>query len=167
MLPAGTAIPCRVDRSLDTERDGPGTPFTGQVTTDIVHKGAVLVPRGAVCHGHLSQSKSSGRLKGRARMQLSLDSIQMHGRVYPLSGFAPGMATKSHKKHNLKWIGGGTGAGAAIGAIASGGVGALIGAGAGAAAGTGGAALTGKRNLYLPPESQVTFTLKQPVMLGR
>jgi hypothetical protein len=100
-------------------------------------------------------------------MQLSLDSIQIHDRVYPVNASAPMMATKSQKKRNLKWIGGGAGAGGIIGGIAGGGVGALVGAGAGAAAGTGGAALTGKKNLYLPPESMVTFTVSQPVQLGR
>jgi len=158
---------CRVDQSLDTERDAPGTPFAGQITADIVRKGVVLVPRGAVCRGHLAESKSSGKLKGRAAMQLRLDSIQMHGRIYPVNASAPLIASKSHKKHNLKWIGGGAGAGGVLGAIAGGGVGALVGAGAGAAAGTAGAAVTGKRNIHLPPESQVTFTLNQPVRLVR
>src|SRR5437899_1438840 len=85
VLPAGTPMSCRVDQSLDTERDAPGTPFAGQITADIVRKGVVLVPRGAVCRGHLAESKSSGKLKGRAAMQLRLDSIQMHGRIYPVN----------------------------------------------------------------------------------
>jgi hypothetical protein len=166
MLPAGTPITCRVDQPLNTERDAPGTPFSGQITTDIVRKGTVLVPRGSVCRGHVMEAKSSGRLKGRAVMQLSLDSIQMHGRVYPVSA-STAMSSKSHKGHNLKWIGGGAGAGAAIGAIASGGVGALVGAGSGAAVGTGGAALTGKRKVRVPAESQITFTLNRPMPLVR
>jgi hypothetical protein len=45
-------------------------------------------------------------------------------------------------------------------------MGALIGAGAGAAAGTVGSAITGKRNVSLPAEATVTFTLQQPVDIG-
>ena len=56
-------------------------------------------------------------------------------------------------------------AGAAVGALAGGGTGALIGAGAGAAAGTAGAALSGKRNVQLPVESLLTFSLSQPVQV--
>jgi hypothetical protein len=167
VLPAGTNIPCRVDQSLDTGRDAPGTPFTGRTTVDIVHKGAVLVPRGAECRGHLMASKSSGRLKGRAVMQLSLDSIQVHGRAYPVSASTPVLTSKGHKGHNLKWIGGVGAAGSAIGAIAGGGVGALVGAGAGAAAGTGGAALTGRREIRVAPETQFVFALTRPVRLAR
>jgi hypothetical protein len=162
VIPSGTNITCRVDRPFDTNRDAPGTAFVGQTTADLVYKGGVLVPRGAVCRGHLVQSKSSGRLKGRARMQLSLDALQVRGHEYPVSATSPVLTSKNHKKHNLKWIGGGGGVGTVIGAIAGGGVGALVGAGAGAAAGTGGAALTGKKDVYVPPESLFVFSLKAP-----
>jgi hypothetical protein len=160
VVPSGTNIACRIDQPLDTKNDPAGTPFTGKVTANVMHKGAVVVPRGAVCRGRLIQSKSSGRLKGRAVMQLSLDSVQMGGRVYPVTAFAPAITSKGHKGRNLKWIGGGGGGGAAIGAIAGGGVGALIGAGAGAAAGTGAAAFTGKREVRVPAESLFVFTVK-------
>ncbi len=56
---------------------------------------------------------------------------------------------KSHKKRNLALIGGGTGLGAAIGAIAAGGTGAAIGAISGAGAGTAGAYFdSGTRSLF-------------------
>jgi hypothetical protein len=42
----------------------------------------------------------------------------------------------------------------------------LIGAGAGAAAGTIGSAITGKRQVSLPAETAVTFTLQAPVDIG-
>jgi outer membrane lipoprotein SlyB len=70
-----------------------------------------------------------------------------------------------HKRRNLGFIGGGSALGAAIGAIAGGGKGALIGAGAGAAAGTAGAAATGKRNIHLPAETPLSFSLQRPVNL--
>jgi hypothetical protein len=76
-----------------------------------------------------------------------------------------GRVSASHKRRNLGIIGGGSGFGAVVGALAGGGVGALAGAGAGAAAGTVGAAATGKRNVRLPVESRLTFSLAQPVAL--
>jgi hypothetical protein len=167
VIPSGTNITCRIDRSFDTDRDAPGTTFVGQTTADIAHKGSVLVPRGAVCRGHLMESKSSPRLKGRAVMQLSLDAIQVGGHEYPVSASTPVLTSKNHKKHNLKWIGGGGAVGSAIGAIAGGGVGALVGAGAGAAAGTGAAAYTGKKDVTVPAESQFVFALRAPVALKR
>lgn len=162
-LPAGTRIPIRLAQSLDTRRDRPGTPFLAHVSAPVMHNGEVILPRGSICRGHLVESKPSGRLKGRAVMSLSLDSVEWNGRKYTIQTSDPSFVSKAHKKRNIALIGGGAGTGAAIGGIAGGGVGALIGAGAGAAAGTTGAVITGKRNLHLAPETRVVFTLRQPV----
>jgi hypothetical protein len=163
VLPAGTHIPIRLAQSIDTKRDRPGTPFLAHTSAAIVRNGEVVIPRGAVCRGHLVQSRPSGRLKGRAVISLSLDSVDVRGRRYAIVTSDPVFVSKAHKKRNAVLIGGGAGTGAAIGGIASGGVGALIGAGAGAAAGTAGAVITGKRNLYLAPETRMSFALRQPV----
>ncbi|HLH00667.1 MAG TPA: hypothetical protein VKX49_30455 [Bryobacteraceae bacterium] len=76
-------------------------------------------------------------------------------------------ASGGHKKRNWSLIGGGSGLGAALGAIAGGPSGALIGAGAGAGAGTAGAVFTGKKNVRLPVETPLAFTLREPVTLAR
>jgi len=60
-------------------------------------------------------------------------------------------------------IGGGTGIGAVIGGLAGGGKGALIGGLAGAGAGTAASAYTGNKDVVIPSESAVTFTLTAPV----
>jgi hypothetical protein len=160
-LPAGSHIPVRLGQSLDTRRDRPGTPFIAHVAEPIRYNGEVILQRGAVVRGHVVESKPSGRFKGRARMSLRLDSVQARGRIYSIATFDPTYVSKGHKKRNLALIGGGTGTGAAIGAIAGGGVGALIGGGAGAAAGTAAEWITGKRNLHLAPETRLTFALQR------
>ncbi len=164
-LPAGTHIPIRLAQSLDTKRDHPGTPFIAHVAAPVMRDREVLIPRGAVCRGHLVQAKPSGRLKGRALIRLSLDSIEVNGRRYTIDTSSPAFVSKAHKKRNLAIIGGTAGTGAAIGGIAGGGVGAAVGAGAGAVVGTAGAAITGKRNLHLAPETRVTFVLREPVRM--
>ena len=161
-LPAGSRIPIRLAQSLDTKRDFGGTPFIGHVASPVVYNGTVVIPRGAICRGHLVESKPSGRLKGRAVMILSLDSIELGSRRYTIRTADYTFVSKGHKGRNLAWIGGGAAGGAAIGAIAGDGVGAAIGAGAGAGAGTVGALITGRRNLRLPPETRVDFDLRQP-----
>jgi hypothetical protein len=125
--------------------------------------GAVVMSRGAVCHGHLQESKSSGRLTGRAVLQLDLDSCELNGTKYTIDTNTPTFVSKSHKKRNFALIGGGAGTGAGIGAIAGGAAGALIGAGAGATGGTIGAVVTGKRKLHLAPETRLVFRLREPV----
>ena len=163
LLPAGIRIPIRLGQSLDTRRDRPGTPFVAHVAAPVVRGDEVVLPQGAVCHGHLAESRPSGRLKGRAVLRLSLDSFEVNGRKYTIDTSDPAFVSKGHKKRNLALIGGGAGTGAGIGAIAGGGVGALIGAGAGATAGTVGAVVTGKRNLHLAPETRINFRLREPV----
>ena len=162
-LPPGTKIPVRLAQALDTKRDNPGSPFVAHVASPLIHNGDVVLQRGATCRGHLVQSKPSGRLRGRAAMQLSLDSCESHGKNYTLATSWPVFRSKDHKKRNLAIIGGSGGGGATLGAIAGGGAGALIGAGAGAAAGTAGALITGRRNLYLPAETRVNFVLARPL----
>ena len=164
-LPAGTRISVRLAQSVDTKRDRPGTPFVAHLATPVMHNGAVVLPRGAVCRGHVSESKPSGRLKGRAVLSLRLDSVEWNGRKYTIRTSDPSFVSKDHKERNLALIGGGAGTGAAIGGIAAGGFGALVGAGAGAAAGTTGAVITGKRNIHLAPESRLVFTLREGVRL--
>jgi hypothetical protein len=164
-VPAGTPIAVRLEQPLDTKHDRAGTPFVARLSRDVVRNGEVVAPRGALARGHLVESKASGRLKGRAKMGMTLDTIEARGRVYRVATDGPEFVTKGHKKHDAVWIGGGAGTGAGIGALAGGGVGAAIGAGAGAVAGTTGALITGKRQLHLATETPVTFTLRQPVVV--
>jgi hypothetical protein len=166
-IPSGTIVHVRLLDTLDTKRNRAGDRFTATLDEPLLSAGHVVVPKGTQFRGHIVQARQSGRFKGRAAMALSLDSFQLDGVTYPLETTRSARASKGHKKRNWLWIGGGSGGGAAIGAIAGGGAGALIGAGAGAAAGTAGAAITGRRNLTIPVETRLAFTLRSPVDLRR
>jgi len=161
-LPRGTALRVRLGQTVDTERNRAGDRFVATLASPITERGVVIVPRGATVTGHVTTARPSGRLKGRAHLVLTLDTIQHNGRTYAVSTTHVGRASGAHKKRNLALIGGGSGTGAMIGAIAGGGAGALIGAGAGAAAGTVGAVVTGKKHVRLPAETLLTFRLREP-----
>jgi len=165
-LPAGTLLVVRLDQPLNTKYDLTGSPFDATLANDVVVNNQVVVPIGAHCTGVVTQSKKSGRFKGRAVMALSLDSVTLGGRVYGLATSSPEVLGGRHGTHNLKWIGGSTAGGAALGAIIGGGAGAAIGAGVGAAGGATGAALTSKRNVRVAPETLMAFTLTQPATLA-
>lgn len=165
-IPAGTMFRVRLDETLDTRRNRPGDRFTATLVRPIVIGGAPAVPRGTRCSGHLVSAAPSGRLRGRALISLSLDSFQLHGQRYEIRTTHVARRSRGHKKRNLLLIGGGSGVGTAIGAIAGGPAGALIGAGAGGAAGTAGAAITGRRNVRLPVETILAFPLRAPVSLS-
>jgi hypothetical protein len=166
-LPAGTHVRVRLAEEIDTRRNRAGDKFTASLDEPLVVGDRVVVPKGTSFYGHVTQSRPSGRFKGRAMLALKLDSFDLSGQTHDISSTSSTRASAGHKKHHLLWIGGGSGGGAAIGAIAGGGTGALIGAGAGAAAGTVGSAITGKRQVSLPAETAVTFTLQAPVDIGQ
>jgi len=96
-------------------------------------------------------------------MSLRLDSFDLNGMRYNLQASRVSRVSGRHKKRDMVLIGGGSGVGAAIGAVAGGGVGALIGAGAGGAAGTVGEAITGKKNVRLPVETALAFYQERPL----
>jgi hypothetical protein len=123
------------------------------------------LPRGIEFIGHVTQRDASGRLKGRAVLAVTLDSFRLNGKEYRVLTGSVERLSVVHKKRNLGFIGGRTGLGAALGAIAGGGKGALIGAAAGAAAGTAGAAATGQLEVGISAESQLTFPLRTAVDL--
>ena len=164
-VPAGTRIRVRLVESLSSNRNQAGDKFTATLDQPIVQGDKVVVPKGAAFQGHVTSAKDSGRLKGRAVLGLTLDSLELDGVTYPIDTSASNRTSGSHKKRNMLLIGGGSGLGATLGAVAGGPAGALIGAGAGAAAGTGGAAATGKKHVSLPAETPLTFALEQPLTI--
>jgi hypothetical protein len=164
-IPAGTPLRVRLAQTIDTKHWRSGQSFRADLDAAVMVNGRVIVPRGTEFRGHVVESKPSGRLKGRAYLGLALDSFRMGGRTYSIHTAADVRASRSHKKRNLAFIGGGSGGGAAIGAIAGGGVGALIGAGAGAAAGTTTAYVTGRKQVTLRVETPMVFKLRGRVQI--
>ena len=163
VIPGGTLLRVRVDQALSTRRSRRGDRFTATLMDSIQVDGQSVLPSGTRLSGRVLVAAPSGRLKGRARLVLALTSFERDGHRYSIETTAASRVSRNHKKRNVEVIGGSAGTGAAIGAIAGGGPGALIGAGAGAVAGTVGAALTGKKQVSIPAETVVRFTLGAPV----
>jgi|SRR5450432_412997 hypothetical protein len=162
-IPSGAALHVRVDESIDTRANRAGDSFTATLTAPVDVDGRTYVPAGTHFSGHVTMAAASGRMKGRARIGLTLDSFELEGREYRVRTTSIDRVSDRHKKRNSIWIGGGAGLGAVIGAIAGGPKGALIGAGAGAGAGTAGAALTGKKQVGVRAETPLRFTLQAAV----
>lgn len=167
VIPAGTRIRVRMAQTLDTKYSPAGTPFAATLDDAIVVGNTVVVPRGTPFEGTVVESKSSGRFRGRALLEVTLRSFRLHGATYRIATAPDARVSGSHKKRNLAFMGGGPAAGAGIGALAGGGAGALIGAGAGAVAGTTTAFITGKKNVKLPVETPLIFSLRSSVQLRR
>ena len=164
-IPRGTPLHVRVDESLDTRRNRAGDRFQATLSQPVMVGKSLALPAGSVLSGHVTTASASGRLKGRAVLAMTLDSIRWQGREQRINTDTVERVSGNHKKRNIGFIAGGSGLGAAIGAIAGGGKGAAIGAIAGAGAGTAGAAATGKKEVGIAAESAMVFRLESPVRL--
>ncbi len=165
-LPSGTTLHVRLDQTLASNQNRSGDAFEASVAEPIVLDKKTVIPEGARVQGRVVEARESGHLMGVSRLRLALDSVEVNGKSYEIQTTATGRRGGSHKKRNWAFIGGGTGGGALIGAIAGGGKGALIGAPLGAGAGTAVAYFTGKKDVRLPAESRLTFELARPVTIN-
>lgn len=163
VLPAGTPIKVMTTASISTASAKSGQAFEGSLYAPITADGKVVLPKGTPVRGVIAESDPGGRVKGRARLILRLASIDVNGKSVPVSSSTYLKEAPATKKRDAMKIGIGSGAGAAIGAIAGGGAGAAIGAAAGAGAGTGLVLATRGEPAVVPGETVVGFRLKDAI----
>lgn len=164
-VPELTPIHVTLDQAVTSTQSRPGDHFDATISEPVVVDGKTVIPQGAHAEGIVVDAKPSGRLMGRARLQLALQSVDVSGQPYDVRTTPSARIGRDHKGRNWAWIGGGAGGGALIGAAAAGGKGALIGGPIGAAAGTTVAFVTGHRDIKLRPETPVTFKLAEPLTI--
>lgn len=164
-VPQHTRIHVVLDQAVATSRK-PGHHFRATVSRPVVLEGKTVIPKGARAEGVVVEAKEAGRFKGRPRLLLALQSVDVNGQNYPVHTLASREVGRSHNKHNLLWIGGGAGGGVLIGALAGGGMGAAIGGPVGAAAGATVALIAAKRDVKLRPETPLTFRLAKPATIN-
>ncbi len=157
-IPAGTKLTVRMGSEISSRTAKAGDRFDATLARNLVVNGKTLVRSGAPVRGKVTSAKSSGRLHAPGELTLRLTSVQINGKMVPISTHSYSAKGKGHAKSNVTKIGGGAAAGALIGALAGGGKGAAIGAGVGAGAGTGVAVATGKEEAVVPAEAALTFT---------
>ena len=166
MLPAHTAIHVTLNQALASNQSRPGDHFDATVSAPVVVDGKTVIPQGAHAEGLVVDARQSGRLMGRARLKLTLQTVAVNGQNYDVRTIRKPKVGRDHKKRNWEWIGGGAGGGALIGALAGGGTGALIGGPVGAGAGATVAIVTGKKDIKLRAETPLKFELAEPVTIN-
>jgi hypothetical protein len=166
-VPAGKVLTVRLADEVGSKVSQPGQTFGGSLARAVEVEGQVVIPAGTRVQGEVVDAKAMGHFAGGALLELKLDSIHVNGEQLPVETATVTETTKGKGKRTGVLIGGGAGVGAAIGAIAGGGKGAAIGALAGGGAGTAGSAYTGNKEIVLPAESAVAFTLRAPLRIRR
>jgi len=160
VVPTGTSVSVRTSQTLSAEKSGGvGAGFSAVLNSPITVKGVTAFPRGTEVRGEITSAKGRGRIKGDGVLGITITAIG--GRSVESSEYVA--SAKGRGKRSAGFIGGGAGVGALIGGLAGGGKGALIGGLSGAGAGTAAGALTGSRDVVIPAESVIRFTLRSSI----
>ena len=167
VVPAGTVLTVRTDQALSSKNSQTGQTFLATLAQPLSVGGRRALPTGATVSGTVVTAKAKGKVKGEGQLDLALTSISTGGHTYQIQTSVLSSTVKGKGKRTAATTGGGAAGGALIGGIAGGGKGAAIGLGVGAAAGLLGGAFTGNKQIEVPAESALSFTLAQPLTLPR
>jgi hypothetical protein len=163
VIPAETVLTVRLAQAVGSKISHAGDNFSATIANPVDVGGRAIIPSGASATGTVAEAAPLGRFKGGAVLRLTLDSVTIHGRTYPIETTAVSRTQAGKGKRTATMVGGGAGLGALIGGLAGGGKGAAIGALAGAGAGTAGTAFTGNKDIVIPAESALSFRLAKAV----
>jgi BON domain len=165
VIPAGTALTVTVDQALSSKSSQAGQTFLATLAQPVTVRGKTAIPKGSSVTGTVISAKAKGKIKGEGELVLSLQSITIRGQNYPIQTGTLDSTIKGKGKRTAATTGGGAAGGALIGGLAGGGKGAGIGALVGAGAGLVGGAMTGNKQIEIPAESALTFTLSKSLTL--
>ena len=164
----GTVLQLRTSEPLTSRRAQEGQPVQFTVISDVTAGGVLAIPRGATVHGVVTEVKKvgSGDLGGSSALALTLTSLDLGGRNYPLVSdqFRVRGPNKAGQTVGNAVAGGLIGT--IIGCAAGRGAGCAIGAGAGVAAGTAASAASSGPQVWIPAEALVTFHLAEPLTVN-
>jgi hypothetical protein len=165
-IPQGTLLQVRTSEPVDGKRAKDGTPVQFTVIQDVAFGGVLAIPRGAVVHGVVTESKRSGDLGGSPVLALTLTSLDLGGQSYALNTDQFKVKGPNKAGRTVGNAVGGAILGALIGGAVGRGEGAAIGAGAGAAGGTVASAASPNTSVWIPAEALVDFHLNAPLTVN-
>jgi hypothetical protein len=176
IIPNGTQLIAVLNTDLNTKTAQVGDRFTMEVRSPNQYNGAII-------EGRVAEVQRSGRVTGRAQMNLEFDTIRMRNenRTYRFAGLVENIrplgggnsdvsinnegGVREGDNQTTRTVGRtaiGAALGAIIGAIAGGGQGAAVGAAIGAGAGAGTVILQGRDDLELKTGTELTISASAP-----
>ncbi len=167
-IPDGTLLQLRTMEPVASKRAKDGEPVQFTLISDVSNGGVLAIPRGAVFHGVVSESRQpgSGHISGNPVLALQLTSLDLGGQTYQLT--SDEFRVKGPNKAG-QTVGNAVGAGLVgtiIGCAVGRGVGCAVGAATGVAAGTAASAASSGPGVWIPAEALVSFHLKAPLTVN-
>lgn len=116
-LPANSVVQVRLSTSVTSGTAALGQPVHGDVVTDVVTDGHVVIPAGSKVTGSVTAVKPAKRFGGQAMVAVGFDSVTLpNGDTIPVEGSMSSYA-KSQKARDTGAIVGGTVGGAILGKV--------------------------------------------------
>jgi BON domain len=165
VLPPGTVLTVTTGQTLSSKTSKAGQTFTATLAQPVIVDGKTALPTGATVNGTVVSAKAKGKIKGAGELSLALTNVSLEGQTYEIQTNVVSETAKGKGTRTAATTGGGAAGGALIGGLAGGGKGAGIGALVGAGAGLVGGAMTGNKQIEIPAESALSFTLAAPLAL--
>jgi hypothetical protein len=162
-VPAGAKLRVALLDAVSSDKSQAGDTFNASLTEPVIIEGKTVLAKGTKVRGRVVDAQESGRVKGRASLELKLTDVVRNGKSMSIATKTYTEVAEPTKKRDAEIIGGGAGLGAAIGAIAGGGKGAAIGAAVGGGAGGGTVLATKGKDIRFAPEHLLVFTLASPI----
>jgi hypothetical protein len=167
-LPASTRLSLKLDTPVSSATSRVESVVRGELTEPVVRDGITIVPAGARVSGLVSGVQASGKVKGRASLELTFNELSFADASYPIDAHYSAVAPATKAK-DAKTIGIPAAGGAIVGAVVGGKKGAAIGAAAGGGAGTAVVLSTPGREVALQPGAELslqagrTITVRVPL----
>ena len=167
-LPAGTTIPVKMKKTLDSGENVPGDQFAAKVLHDVKVNGSVVIPAGSIVRGEVKAVKAARRGAGKASMTLAFNML-----ILPDDTAVPMVASlsqqsESKKKRNAAAIGGGAAGGAILGKLLGKSTkSAVVGAVVGGAIGTGVVMAQDGNQVKIPRGTELTIQLDDHMKIAQ
>lgn len=134
-IPENSKLAIRLDTPVSSATSGLESPVHGEIVEPVIIDGVTVIPSGSIVSGAVTGVRSSGKVKGRASLELRFDQLVANGATHAINArfarAAPSTRGDDAAKIAIPAVGG-----AIVGAIVGGNKGAAIGAAAGGGAGT-------------------------------
>jgi type IV secretion system protein VirB10 len=176
VVPAGTVIPVTLTARITTKNAKDGDGIYGKTAFPITVDNKIVIPEGSFVRGKIVEVKRPGKVKGKAQITLSFQTLVLPNGItlpiYTSLGGAGGAGERkgeagiegdSSKGKDAGTIGKTAGEGGLIGVIAGRGKGAAVGGAAGAGAGAIAVLLSRGEDLVLEPGTTIEMVLDRPV----
>ncbi len=161
---AGTHLSLIIDTALSSKTSQPGDRIDARLASDLMADGKVIAAAGSAVRGQVTSAVPSGRVKTRARLAFTFDTlVTKGGSAQAIETASVDITADDTHTRDAVTVAGGAGAGAIIGGMVDGKKGAGIGALIGAGTGTGVVLIDKGKNVVVNSGGALTVELTRPL----